>query len=249
MRRILTLLILFAAAGCGEQQQTIDVRFVAMRDGVPATCADDGSGMSDLRFYVSAPTIPATGLWQTDGVALIDLEDGQGSCINGTVDMNDTVSLEVPVGNLKALRLTIGVPFELNHENPLTAKSPLNDSAMHWHWRSGYKFLRAGVMTEDGEAWIHLGSTGCEGTVGNISGCGSPNRVIVDLSAFDPATDRIAVNLSALLDAKAMLEAGDRLDCSSGPAEASCSQPFAAMGLRFGDADTPGPQRVFTVLQ
>lgn len=249
MRRILATLILVAATGCGEQEQTVDLRFVAVLDGQPATCAESGAAMSDLRFYVSATSIQRSGIWQTSGVALIDLENGQGTCANGTAATNDTVSLTLPAGEIGDLHLTVGVPFDLNHENPLTAEAPLNDSAMHWHWRSGYKFLRAGVMSEDGEVWLHLGSTGCEGTVGNISGCRSPNRVSVDLTGFDPETDRIAVNLSALLDADAFLSVGDRLDCSSGPSEAACGPPFNALGIGFGDASDPGQQQVFTVLR
>ena len=34
------------------------------------------------------------------------------------------------------------MPWQLNHQNPLTASSPLNISEMFWSWQLGHKFLR-----------------------------------------------------------------------------------------------------------
>ncbi len=48
---------------------------------------------------------------------------------------------------MKGLEFKIGVPETLNHIDPLTAVSPLNYTDMHWHWASGYKFFRAGLVT------------------------------------------------------------------------------------------------------
>lgn len=253
MRRCFLLPLLIITAGCGPQHTSMDVGFVATIEGAPTACSESGVAMSDLRFYVSDIRLgtddgrPVTAAiidrapWQNADAALVDLENGSGSCRNGTLEMNDSVTVSLPPGNYRSIAMTIGVPFERNHENPLSAVAPLNDSAMHWHWRSGYKFLRAGSVGDAGEAWIHLGSTGCEGTVGNISGCTSPNRVRVELENFDPETDRIAVDLSALLNAEAMNQAGERTDCSSGPAEQACEPPFSALGLR------QKPQQVFSV--
>jgi uncharacterized repeat protein (TIGR04052 family) len=216
-----------------------------------------------LRFFVSSVTLLDSdgnehelemaddGRWQQSGVALVDLENGVAACVNGSLAMNSQVSGTAGAAEYSGLRFTVGVPFDLNHANPLKAQPPLDDAAMHWHWRSGYKFLRAGVTTESDGFWLHLGSTGCEGTVQNISGCKRPNRVLVELSGFSPKTDQIEIDLAALFR-DVDLDDGRRSDCSSGPAEEPCAEPFRALGLGF-DAETaasrPGSQNVFRVRQ
>lgn len=182
----------------------------------------------------------ADGQWHQDGLVLIDLETGEDSCVNGSHAMNTTVTGVTTDADFVGLRFTLGVPFELNHANPLTARAPLDDGAMHWHWRSGYKFLRAGIATDTDGFWLHLGSTGCEGTVQNISGCRYPNRVDVELPDFSPESHQIEVDLSALF---LNVDLSDDMpgDCSSGPAEIACAEPFAALGIEPGAES----QRVF----
>ncbi len=199
-----------------------------------------------MRFYVSditlidhsgehhLVTLNSDDEWQRDQLVLIDLEDGQGTCTNGTKQMNTAAIGYSTAENVSAVQFTLGVPFNVNHANPLTALAPLNRSAMHWHWRSGYKFLRAGVESGQDGYWIHLGSTGCEGEVGNITACNAPNRVAVHLENFDPATDRIALDL-AVLFTSVNLSDGERSDCSSSPAETSCNAPFEVLGLLADD--------------
>jgi hypothetical protein len=115
---------------------------------------------------------------------------------------------------------------------------------MHWHWRAGYKFLRAGIRTADDGFWIHLGSTGCEGTVRDITGCRFPNRVDILLPEFLPGEDTVVVDLAALLVETDLLDA-EATDCSSGPAEQSCKAPFRALGLDFETGSAPDTQDVF----
>jgi uncharacterized repeat protein (TIGR04052 family) len=204
----------------------------------PVACGEPGDSpvLSDLRFYVTDLTSGA--------VHLVDLENGSGACENGTPDINATINLNAVEAGAKGIRFQVGVPFELNHADPLQADAPLNVSAMHWHWRSGYKFLSAGVRSADDGFWIHVGSTGCEGTVRNISGCSSPNRISVHLADFDAASSVVAVDLSALF-AGTNLADGIAGDCSSGPAETSCGPPFAALGLDHSNSGVAGAQRVF----
>lgn len=213
--------------------------------------------LTDLRFYVSNVQLVdvegkrhdvrfATEMpWQNDAVAYIDLENGTGACQNGTAGTSDHV-LGVAIGReYRGLRFTIGVPFRLNHADPLTAKPPLDDPDMHWHWRSGYKFLRAGVRTGDDGFWIHTGSAGCEGTVGHILECRFPNRIQVDLPEFVPGQHSVGVDLAALV-AGTDLSDGAATDCSSGPPEASCDAPFAALGIDFETGEQSGTQSVFS---
>ena len=202
--RAIPLLLVVALAACSEPQIPVEISFVATFGEQVIQCEPEPSdaSLSDLRLYVSNVELmestsgesvplrlrPDPG-WQSADVTLIDLEDGQGTCANGTPSVNAILTGDAPARDFDGIRLEIGVPFELNHANPLTAEAPLDDAAMHWHWRSGYKFLRAGLDSNDDGFWLHLGSAGCEGTVQNIRSCKFPNRVTVELSDFDPGRD------------------------------------------------------------
>ena len=178
MRRACALIPLLLLGACGQWDQAVEIPVVATWNGEPVTCASDGIALTDLRFYISNPRLTdADGrahdvrfatefAWQNDVVALIDLEDGEGACRNGTAATFDRLLGVVRAGDYRGLRFTVGVPFRVNHANPLTAGPPLDDPDMHWHWRSGYKFLRVGVANGDDGFWLHAGSAGCEGTVG-----------------------------------------------------------------------------------
>ncbi len=237
--------ILVLASTCSTKQETAHLQFTAVWQGTEIGCDEGDISLSDLRFFISDLTVvdhlgglhPISlvedGRFQQSNIALVDLEDGQGNCLNGTPERHATVTGLTDVSDFVELRFTVGVPFSMNHANPLLASAPLDDAAMHWHWRSGYKFLRAGVSTGDDGTWLHLGSTGCEGTVQNIRSCRAPNRVYVSLQNFAP-TNRIGLDLSALF-AGIDLADGESSDCSSGPAEPACAPVFEALGLPFGE--------------
>jgi uncharacterized repeat protein (TIGR04052 family) len=252
---------LVLCAACSAPQTPVNIEFVATWAGQSLRCSNSPISLTDLRFFVSdivlidtqGATHPLSltkdSQWQQERVALVDLENGSGACLNGTNEVHAVLSGTAEKVDIEAIQFTVGVPFELNHGNPLLASPPLNDAAMHWHWRSGYKFLRAGVATKSDGFWIHLGSTGCEGTVQNISGCRYPNRVTVELSDFNPDTDRVAIDLSMLIK-DVDIKDGVRSDCSSGLSETSCVAPFDALGLSFGQSGGPTKtQSVFQVTQ
>ncbi len=248
------------AASCSKPYLGVKIPFVATWGGETIGCSDAPVALSDLRFYVSELELVDSGgrphglelhanlPWQQSDLALIDLENGQGACANGTGDMFAYVVGGVPPGEYNGLRFTVGVPFDSNHSNPLTAPAPLDDPAMHWHWRSGYKFIRAGVKTDDDGYWIHVGSSGCEGTVGNISACRFPNRTTVEINKFLPNADTVRVDLKAFFAAVDFDDA-QPTDCSSGPAEAACVMPFVALGIDFESGNIVQTQRVFSVHQ
>ena len=255
-RYVMLLLVIGLIAACSESTSRVEVPFVAAFDGAEIACDSEAAvKLTDLRFYVhnlrllsgdgeERPLELVIDGWQQADLALIDLENGSGNCLNGTVDLNAAVRGAVRGSNFRGLAFTLGVPFSSNHGDPLIAKAPLGDAAMHWHWRGGYKFFRAGIRTENDGFWIHLGSTGCEGTIQNITGCTAPNRVEVRLDDFQPG-DAVVVDLAALVSA-ATLADREPSDCSSGPAESSCTEPFAAFGLSHAGNDA-GLQRVFAV--
>jgi uncharacterized repeat protein (TIGR04052 family) len=258
-RRYLFILALASlCASCDQWDLPVEISFVATWNGDPIACDSATPALTDLRFYISDPQLRdsegrwhdvrfATEMsWQNDAVALIDLENGEGACVNGTPDVLSDMVGVARAGEYRGLRFTVGVPFSLNHANPMTAGPPLDDPAMHWHWRSGYKFLRAGIRTANDGFWIHVGSTGCEGTVGHVTGCRSPNRIQIELPEFAPGGSAVAIDLAALV---AGIDLDDEVpgDCSSGPAESSCTAPFGALGINHSTGKQEGTQSVFSV--
>ena len=255
---LLLVTILIACAACSAKRVPVQIEFSASWAGQPIQCDDAPLTLTDLRFYVSdvlvidssgtehSVSLSPDGRWQQQGIALIDLENGAGACSNGSSDMNPTIRGTVATSDYAGIKFTIGVPFDKNHSNPLLAQPPLDDAAMHWHWRSGYKFLRAGISNPTDSFWIHLGSTGCEGTIQNITGCSFPNRITVSISDFSPDSSRITLELAELFR-DIDLQDGSRSDCSSSPAEASCAAPFEALGLTMDGSTNLQPQRVFQV--
>ncbi len=210
--------------------------------------------LTDLRFYLSElefhsvddGRMPAgladNGRWQGNTIALVDLEDGTESCVNGTPDDNPVVLARVPAGKYRGLQFVVGVPFALNHGDPLQALAPLDDSTMHWHWRSGYKFLRAGVVQGGTPFLLHLGSAACEGTVAAIRGCRYPNRVVVVIDEWQPEMT-IAVDLRVLVES-AVVPDGDAI-CESAPADPDCTALEEVLGLGPGSSEPAGRQQLF----
>jgi len=256
IRYVMLISLTAALAACGKASTRVEIPFSANFGQAPISCDGSSSPMlTDLRLYihdvrlidvqerahvVELDTTP----WQQPKLAFLDLEDGTVHCANGTSDLNHILTGSVEAAEFHKLEFTLGVPFSQNHGDPLQAETPLGDADMHWHWRGGYKFLRAGLSTVDDGFWMHLGSTGCEGTIQNITGCTAPNRVTVRLDDFNLG-DGVVIDLAELV-ADGTLDDASPTDCSSGPAEASCAAPFAAIGLSHETGEETGVQRIFS---
>ncbi|MEM8637626.1 MAG: MbnP family copper-binding protein [Cyanobacteria bacterium P01_G01_bin.54] len=153
--------------------QDITLQFQAQVGETPFTCGSTYSDLgrqnntiavTDFRFYISdvvlltadGTAVPITlsqdGQWQYENVALLDFEDKTAACANGTAETNTQVVGTVPVGDYQGLAFTLGIPFDLNHEDATLAPSPLNLTSMWWNWRGGYKFLRVDLAVADGMA-------------------------------------------------------------------------------------------------
>ncbi len=250
-------ILALTVVSCGRPDVQIHIALEPQIGGLPIECGypQYGISLTDFRLYVhgirlqnaNGDAVPVTldeDRWQSNNLALLDFEDGSVECVNGTGETNMSLRGSVPAGDYRGLGFEVGVPFDRNHADPLKAAAPLGDAAMHWHWRGGYKFLRAGLKTEDDGFWIHVGSAGCEGTVRNITSCRYPNRVIVQLPDFSPGQDKVVINLNALLS-NTDLDDATPTDCSSGPPETSCSGPFMALGMDHGTGETVHEQQVF----
>jgi uncharacterized repeat protein (TIGR04052 family) len=193
-----------------------------------------------------ALTLAANDDWNlTSGgqaITLIDLEDATGACSAGTAATNATVTGTVPAGNYVGVKMTMGVPFALNHTDYAVATKPMDVQAMAWSWQSGRKFAKIEVTDPDGTtgSWVaktfnfHLGSTGCTGNPasGETVACTAANRMDFSLAAFNPATQKIAVDLQALLAGTDItVNQASAPGCMSGGTDPECLHVFEALAI------------------
>lgn len=119
------------------------------------------------------------------------------------------------------LRFTLGVPFELNHANPLRQPSPLNLPSMFWVWQTGHKFLRLELAAQH-DNWIyHLGSTGCKAPSpvrAPEQACLYPNRIAFEVTV-SAKNNRLVFDLAELIK---NLTLGATTSCQSAPGDESC---------------------------
>lgn len=83
-------------------------------------------------------------------------------CSNNAKDYKWQIQTNNNIEQWQKVKFTLGIPFELNHENPIFQKSPLNVPSMFWVWRTGHKFLRLEMESENDSWLFHLGSVGCQ---------------------------------------------------------------------------------------
>jgi uncharacterized repeat protein (TIGR04052 family) len=179
---------------------------------------DSNGGYSPLRLTENS--------MQSRGVALLNFEDGTGTCAAASTSFptyTSVVGTVVPAPSgttYVGVAFTVGVPQYstdggpralLNHSDPAatTTPPPLQNVGNAWSWQSGRKFSRIELLpTVTGAAnanltMVHLGSTGCTanpavaGTV--VTPCGGPNYVPVTFTTgFNAATNKIALDLGSL---------------------------------------------------
>jgi len=258
-------LVLGLGVAAPASAQNIHLRFAVEINGTAFTCGGSyalGSASekvipTDLRLYVSefeairrdGQPVPIRLVqdqtWQVDQVALLDFEDGQGPCSNGTKEMNTTVLGDLPAGDYQGLRFTIGVPFALNHADPTLAPAPLNNTAMFWNWQGGYKFIRFDTPGFP----LHLGSTQCASPsrTSKPSGpCVSPHRIEVRLETFDLRNDTVVLDFGRILRTTDVRSNTPKTQpgCMSFPGDADCIGVMQAMGLAYDGQAPSGPQQL-----
>lgn len=263
-----------AAGEGGGGDQPFSLRFAGQVGAEPFRCAASPTGLGadgaqieplDFRLYVhdvrfltaAGDAVPATltqdGLWQLDGLALLDFEDKTGTCENGTAETRTVIEGVVPAGTYTGVAFTLGVPFELNHADVAVAPSPLNLSGLFWNWNGGYKFVRADARVMGGAQPsvfnIHLGSTGCEeDAMGVVTTCARPNRADVVLADFDAATQTIVVDYAALVAGSTLgVNGGGAPGCMSGPDDPECPAIFERLGLDLATGAPAEGQAFFRV--
>lgn len=221
----------------------------------------EAAQLTDFRFFVSdvkllrrdgrAVTVRlrADSPWRVTrgkaAVTLIDLENGTAGCAGGTRGTNASVRGTVPAGDYAGARWSVGVPYALNHSDATTAPAPLNSAAMAWSWQVGRKFTKIEVSdpaTAGATPWpartffVHLGSTGCVGNpaTGATTRCAAGNRAEVALKRFNPAKQRVAVDVKALTAGNDVTRnGGGAPGCMSAATDPECGAVFRALGLKL----------------
>ena len=139
------------------------------------------------------------------------------------LDHNTNIIFNAPVDleGAQTLAFSLGVPFDDNHQNPLTQPSPLNLPSMFWSWRSGHKFFRVDLVDKKHNWVFHLGSVGCIAASAMRSPqteCVQPNRFDFELSKKQDGS-RLILHLDKLLagmslqDSKSCLFHGEQQNC------------------------------------
>ncbi|MFC3031555.1 MbnP family protein [Pseudoalteromonas fenneropenaei] len=115
------------------------------------------------------------------------------------------------------ISFTLGVPFALNHQNPLTQASPLNVPEMFWTWQQGHKFLRLALREEQTQWQFHLGSLACQSPsmMRAPDNCLVPNRISYTLNYR--RGDVLKVDFAMLLTGMQPLVAGECMGDSNSP--------------------------------
>ena len=200
-------------------------------------------GEDILSFYVSDPRlVDARGKsvplrldeehpWQTKRNALLSL---QSPCTREEDDFgNRIVQGSIRKGDFEHVEFELGVPFEMNHTNPLRAPAPLNVPTMFWTWQTGYKFLRIDLA---GRWAFHIGSTGCHSASAvrpPAEPCRHPNLATIRLPVGTTDETRIRIALDELLRDTNISEAENCLDAYA--EKSTCRKLVQRLGL---DVDT-----------
>jgi uncharacterized repeat protein (TIGR04052 family) len=286
---LLILTFTTALAACGKSDpepttQDVTINFKALVSGKPFSCTQTYTGIgnnadpakqvfrpSDLRFFVHnvrlvdssgqdvSVTLTDDGKWQNGGLAMIDFEDGTGTCFyaNGNVVTNTMLIGEVPIGTYNGLKFTVGVPVERNHSVYVdNQQSPLNLSAMYWSWTGGYRFMKIEGMSANDRALpgglLHLGSSGCTANdaVDKTKGatCLAANRPEIGFASFDPNHNEVVVDIGTLFKDTdlALNTTGTAAGCMSALDDPECVPMIPKFGLAFG-TNSAETQSIFTM--
>jgi uncharacterized repeat protein (TIGR04052 family) len=261
-----------AVAGAGNTAVTCG-SLLAGLGSVPtnATLTDLRVYLTDVRLVTAqgaeVPVALTANAWQhtsgTDGVVLIDLENGQGSCAaEGTSETNGLIRGTVPEGTYVGFKATVGVPQRLNHSDVMSAAAPLDIMAMGWSWQAGRKFVKievdpaGGVTTPSGAApstvatyTLHLASTDCTGPNDGSATCARRNLAQVSLP-LDPSTQQIAIDVAEVFRATDVrINRNDAVGCMSATTDLDCPSLFASFGLDLAtSAQASVPQSVFRTI-
>lgn len=266
--RVLVPLALVGVLGCGEDTPpdtlTVDIPVAARVGLLPFECGGVYTNVGttkttyepmDFRVYVhdvrlvtsGGQEVPVAltddGVWQHEGVVLLDFANKDGLCTQGTAGMNTSIRGTVPADTYAGLRFRLGVPESLNHRNVTTSPPPLDDQGLFWSWQFGYLFTRIEGRTSGLPTHVmHLGSTDCAppptGQTSGTAGCTYNNRPEVDLEGFTVGANQLVMDLGALFAGSDLnvnaSGPNTAVGCMASQGDVDCAPIFERLGLAFG---------------
>ncbi len=280
LRLAAPLSLAIAASGCASSHDELDtytIPFTAAVGAEPFDCTKSYANVGveqatiqpqDFRLYVHDVTLVAAdgtrvklelendGVWQRDGVALLDFETGNGTCTAGTAETRTIVrGKAVHRHDWKSLEFKVGVPESVNHLDAARAPAPLNDPGLWWSWSGGFKYARIDIATpgNPGGFYFHLGATRCTGAPASGFTCAAGNVASVSLDGFDPDASRVRIDLAAFYRDVAVNAVPDRqadfvAGCMAFAGDPECPAMMGKLGLAFAPATTAPTQSFFQVV-
>jgi uncharacterized repeat protein (TIGR04052 family) len=263
---VTTLTMLSCASNTEDAPKSIVLEFAPQVAGARFSCSESYSNIGtskttvkplDFRMYITdvallradgtevPVALEADGVWQRDRFALLDFEDGSGSCVGGTPAVNTSIRGKVPTGTYTGVAFTIGIPETENHLDAATAAAPLSSPGMWWSWSGGYKYIRLDVQTNKNSAYyLHLGATKCEGTVALGYTCAAGNRPRIKLTGLDPQKAKLSFDLADLwseqdLDAQVDGMTDQVPGCMAFSGDPECPSIFRKLGLPLDGSAAP----------
>jgi uncharacterized repeat protein (TIGR04052 family) len=225
------IFLLVVLGGCQPQhpaplQLQLQWQGQPLRCDSPMTLAGQTFQLSQLQLFLSdfhqtKPIALTPGPYSNDRLVLLGID----------CQSNDLGQWQIPLATALTpgpLNFTLGVPADLNHQNPLLATPPLQQTDMHWSWQHGYKFLRLD-LTGHANWSLHLGSTGCKGPSvmrAPSTPCQQPNQIQVSVQYS--GQQQLVLDLAPLLQD---FGANGENSCMSDPQTHSCRQLLPRLGV------------------
>jgi len=230
--RLIFLLIGLLLALCTGCQPSQPLRLQLQWQGQPLRC-DSVLTLAGQTFQLAQLQLFLSDFRQQHAIALKHGPYSNDRLVLLGIDCqsNDAGQWHIPLASALTtgpLYFTLGVPAELNHQNPLLAKTPLQQTDMHWSWQHGYKFLRLD-LTGHANWSLHLGSTGCSSPSvmrAPPQPCLQPNQLQVQLQYS--GQPQLVLDLAPLL--QDFVANGDN-SCMSDRQTQSCRQLLPRLGV------------------
>ena len=232
---LLTLLLLFGCDNATTANNATSLTLQLQFNGQPLRCdttmllADKPWQLAQFQLYLSDFSLNSkpllldpTLVHQQPQLALL------GTVCNDASTDNWQLTFTRPLTS-GTLAFNVGVPLARNHQDPLQAKPPLNQSDMYWSWQQGYKYIRLELSAADSQWALHLGATGCQSASpmrAPPSPCLAQNRPQIQLNIMPG--QQLTLDLAPLLDG-IVLTADNH--CMADPNRKSCQTLLPRLGI------------------
>ncbi len=253
-----------------EGSANYEIQFKAAVDGRALTCGHpiDGIGeakisvaLVDFRFTVSNVelirydgkifplALEQDGIWQIGNVAILDLEDAFGPCVQGTPVTRREVRGSAPKGNYRGVRFVLGDPGGANPADPAIA-ALLNAGRMRSEIESNNYAMRIELATTAaGEGAVQPSSQAarivlriprqaCAPNADSGVQCGADGSIQVTLNDVQPNRHVIVAEIGGLI-----AESVEGQDASSGTRvceptsiDSTCVEALQRLGFASGGA-------------